>query len=79
MLFTIDQQQEFADGLAAGGGDVEFMRSRRLQGHDSFLVDLDRFDPAIGDFLKSISRAPPDGSAAAVTAPGTAPDPPSRD
>jgi homoserine acetyltransferase len=25
-----------------------------IQGHDSFLVDMDRFRPAIGDFLAQL-------------------------
>jgi homoserine O-acetyltransferase/O-succinyltransferase len=52
LLFPIEQQQELADGLAAGGRQVTFARMPSLQGHDSFLVDMDRFRPAIGDFLK---------------------------
>ena len=31
---------------------VDFARLPSLQGHDSFLVDMDRFRPLIGDFLK---------------------------
>ena len=32
--------------------DVTFSRLPSLQGHDSFLVDMDRFRPVMGDFLK---------------------------
>ena len=51
LLFPIAQQQELADGLSAGARDVHFARLDSLQGHDSFLVDMDRFRPVIGDFL----------------------------
>lgn len=53
MLFPIEQQQELADGLQAGGCNVQFTRLSSLQGHDSFLVDMDRFRPVIGDFLRT--------------------------
>ena len=54
MLFPLSQQREIADHLrSAGHADVEFHAFPSLQGHDSFLVDLDRFEPAIGDFLRS--------------------------
>jgi homoserine O-acetyltransferase len=54
LLFPIEQQQELADGLAAGGREVEFARLPSLQGHDSFLVDMDRFRPVIAEFLKKL-------------------------
>jgi len=54
LLFPIEQQQELADGLAAGGRKAGFVRIPSLQGHDSFLVDMDRFRPVIADFLKGI-------------------------
>jgi homoserine O-acetyltransferase/O-succinyltransferase len=52
LLFPIEQQQELADGLRGGTRSVEFARLPSLQGHDSFLVDMDRFRPVIGDFLR---------------------------
>src|SRR5690606_22310081 len=51
LLFPIEQQAELAAGLAAGGCEVELARLTSLQGHDSFLVDMDRFRPVIGEFL----------------------------
>lgn len=56
LLFPIEQQQELADGLAAGGRDVTFERLPSLQGHDSFLVDMDRFRPVIAQFLGALPR-----------------------
>jgi homoserine O-acetyltransferase len=52
LLFPIEQQEELAEGLAADGKQVEFARLDSLQGHDSFLVDMDRFRPVVGDFLR---------------------------
>jgi len=54
LLFPIEQQKELADGLTAGGREVTFSRLPSLQGHDAFLVDMDRFRPVIADFLKNI-------------------------
>jgi homoserine O-acetyltransferase len=50
-LFPLDQQEEIASVLRNLGRDVQFTPLASLQGHDSFLVDMDRFCPAIGDFL----------------------------
>jgi homoserine O-acetyltransferase len=54
MLYTIDQQHEIANHLRDAGRDVEFHAFPSLQGHDSFLIDLARFEPAIGQFLQRI-------------------------
>lgn len=55
MLYTIDQQQLIADQLRAAGRDVEFHAFPSPQGHDSFLIDYARFDPAVGNFLKKVN------------------------
>lgn len=55
LLFPIEQQQELADGLRSGGRAVTFSRLDSLQGHDSFLVDMDRFRPVIAEFLNERS------------------------
>jgi homoserine O-acetyltransferase len=54
MLFPITQQREIADHLRAAGGQVEFHAFPSLQGHDAFLTDLARFEPAIGGFVSGI-------------------------
>ena len=54
MLFPIDQQREIAEQLRAPGRTVEFHAFPSLQGHDAFLVDLPRFEPAIGGFLATV-------------------------
>jgi homoserine O-acetyltransferase len=51
MLFPIEQQQEIADHLRAAGPAVQFHAFPSLQGHDAFLVDHERFEPAIRQFL----------------------------
>jgi homoserine O-acetyltransferase len=53
-LFPLEQQREIADGLRAAGREVRFVALPSIQGHDSFLIDIDRFGTAVGDFLRSI-------------------------
>lgn len=50
-LFPIHQQRELAEGLRAHCDQVQFLELPSIQGHDSFLVDMDRFRPAIREFL----------------------------
>ena len=42
ILFPLAQQQALADALAEKVADVAFVPLDSLQGHDSFLVDMDR-------------------------------------
>ena len=51
ILFPLQQQREIADGLRAGGADARFLALDSPQGHDAFLVDFDRFGPAVREFL----------------------------
>lgn len=50
-LFPPHQQKELADGLAAAGVDVSYHLLDSIQGHDSFLIDMDRFRPVIAHFF----------------------------
>lgn len=50
-LFPPHQQQELAEGLRQGVKDVEYKLLASIQGHDSFLVDMDRFRPAVASFF----------------------------
>jgi homoserine O-acetyltransferase len=50
-LFPIYQQQELADGLSSAGRQVDFVELNSLQGHDSFLVDMDNYRPVIARFF----------------------------
>ena len=37
--------------VRAGGAEVTYVALDSLQGHDSFLVDMDQFRPVICDFF----------------------------
>ena len=50
-LFPLHQQRELADGLRQTVPDVDFGTLASIQGHDSFLVDMDRFRPALASFF----------------------------
>ncbi|MEJ2132311.1 MAG: hypothetical protein P8Y95_11985 [Gammaproteobacteria bacterium] len=50
-LFPLHQQEELADGLVRSIPRLDFKAVPSIQGHDSFLVDMDRFRPVIGDFF----------------------------
>ncbi|MFW6092542.1 MAG: homoserine O-acetyltransferase MetX [Pseudomonadota bacterium] len=52
-LFPIEQQEELATGLNEHVDEVIFHRLPSIQGHDSFLVDMDRFRPVIARFFQS--------------------------
>ena len=41
-------------GLRAGGADSSFVPLPSPQGHDAFLVDIDRFGPPVQAFLQSL-------------------------
>jgi homoserine O-acetyltransferase len=51
ILFPLTQQQQIADGLAAGGAEVDFVALDSPQGHDSFLVDIPRFGEPVARLL----------------------------
>ena len=54
ILFPIQQQRQIADGLRAGGATSTFVPLESPQGHDSFLVDFDRFGPPVREFLTDL-------------------------
>ncbi|HEV8266915.1 MAG TPA: homoserine O-acetyltransferase [Thermoanaerobaculia bacterium] len=51
ILFPLSQQEELAEGLEKTGHDVTFEAFPSPYGHDSFLIDLERFGPAVERFL----------------------------
>lgn len=57
ILFPLQQQQQIADGLRAGGVDAQFLPLESPQGHDAFLVDIARFGPAVAGFLDALPPA----------------------
>ena len=50
-LFPLSQQQDLAEALGEKVPDVTFVPLDSIQGHDSFLVDMDRFRPAISAYF----------------------------
>ena len=50
-LFPPHQQEELATGLRPSVANVDFRLLPSIQGHDSFLVDMDRFRPALASFF----------------------------
>jgi len=58
LLFPISQQREIARGLRNGEREVEFFPLPSIQGHDAFLVDMDRFRPILCDFFNCSMNQP---------------------
>ena len=54
ILFPLQQQEQVAEGLRAGGADATFLPLESPQGHDAFLVDFPRVDPAVRTILHSL-------------------------
>ncbi len=54
LLFPLHQQQQLAEALQLTGARVELHQPASLQGHDSFLVDHDRFNPIIRQYFSSL-------------------------
>lgn len=54
ILFPIEQQREIAEGLKVAGTHVDFVALPSLQGHDSFLVDIERFGETIANFMSNL-------------------------
>jgi len=55
ILFPIQQQEEIAAGLRRAGIETRFLPLPSPQGHDAFLVDAERFAPAVSGFLRTLS------------------------
>ncbi|MFI6237886.1 homoserine O-acetyltransferase [Micromonospora sp. NPDC050784] len=51
ILFPPHQQRQIAEGLHAGGTDVQYLLLDCDEGHDAFLIDIDRFGPPVAKFL----------------------------
>ncbi|MGI9344279.1 MAG: homoserine O-acetyltransferase MetX [Gammaproteobacteria bacterium] len=51
-LYTIDQQREIGERFAAAGKPANVVELDSIQGHDSFLVDMDRFRPVLAAFFE---------------------------
>jgi homoserine O-acetyltransferase len=53
-LYPIEQQRELARLFERAGASVRFDAFDSLQGHDSFLVDYERFGPAVGEYFAAL-------------------------
>lgn len=53
-LFPVHQQLELAGALRRTGARVRFERLPSIQGHDAFLVDMDRFAPLVADYFAGL-------------------------
>jgi homoserine O-acetyltransferase/O-succinyltransferase len=51
MLFAIDEQQRLAQSFEQAGAATSFAPLNCIEGHDSFLIDIDRFGAEIRTFL----------------------------
>jgi len=51
LLFPVHQQRELAKVLKRQGRTVEYVELDSIHGHDSFLVDMDKFRPPIKRFF----------------------------
>ena len=58
LLFPISEQREIARGLRDGKREVEFYPLPSIQGHDAFLVDMDRFRPILCEFFNCSMNQP---------------------
>jgi homoserine acetyltransferase len=54
ILFPLHQQEALAESLKRAGVQTEFVRLASKQGHDSFLVDMERFRPVIAEYLATL-------------------------
>ena len=52
-LFPVDQQRHLADELKKAGIAVDYRELESIQGHDSFLVDMERFRPPVQSFFST--------------------------
>lgn len=53
-LFPLEQQRELASHLEPQVGELHFSELPSIHGHDSFLVDMDRFRPVVAEFFSGI-------------------------
>jgi homoserine O-acetyltransferase len=51
MLFAIDEQERLAKSFEQAGAVTSFAPLDCIEGHDSFLIDLERFGNEIRTFL----------------------------
>ena len=54
ILFPLEQQKDIVAGLQKSGREAELVVLPSIQGHDSFLVDAERFSPVVQEFFAGI-------------------------
>ncbi|MDE2090959.1 MAG: homoserine O-acetyltransferase [Gammaproteobacteria bacterium] len=54
ILFPLHQQHQLAKFMQQAGVSTQLVSLASIQGHDSFLVDMDRFRPTVGDFIDAL-------------------------
>ena len=54
-LWPVHQQEQIAEMFSVNGVDTSFQLLSSIQGHDSFLVDFERFSPAVAEFFANIN------------------------
>jgi len=54
-LFPVHQQLELAGALRKSGTRVQFERLPSVQGHDAFLVDMERFTPLVAEYFVKLA------------------------
>lgn len=54
ILFPLHQQSELAAAFSANGIDSKLIKLPSDQGHDAFLVDYQRFKPAVAKYFKAV-------------------------
>lgn len=56
LLFPLSHQETIARALAAAGTSVRFHALPSVQGHDAFLVDVQRFAPLLADYFDTLAE-----------------------
>ena len=54
-LWPPHQQKEISDCFAAAGVNSELQMLDSIQGHDAFMVDFERFTPAVAEYLNRVT------------------------
>ena len=54
ILFPLEQQRQVADGLVKSGREVVYRELDSIYGHDSFLVDAEKFGPVVAEFFSQL-------------------------
>ncbi len=57
ILFPLHQQRELAAAFAANGIDTRLVELPSEQGHDAFLVDYQRFKPAVAAYFREVLKS----------------------